>query len=114
MNDLTVPRMNLRQIGQCFRAGAHITQAQRCPQGRNTMEDFSSRQILHKVLSFSWRFSFSSVTPEKNKGFLLQNHSVRYIDYIIEVQIARYYGPAYIFNSISYEYQSTFICFFAE
>lgn len=49
--------MIFRQIGHLVRAGAHWGQETRWPQGRNTMETFSSKQILQIVKSFSSLFS---------------------------------------------------------
>lgn len=54
-----MPRISALQIGHCRTAGAHITQQQRCPQGRNTTPTSASRQILHVFCSRNSRFSSS-------------------------------------------------------
>jgi len=43
---LTVPFMNALHIGHFRNAGAQLTQAAMCPQGRKTMATSSSRHIL--------------------------------------------------------------------
>jgi len=53
----TVPRTAVRQIGQSWTVGAHVSQQTKWLHGKNSVEMSLSMQILHSIVSLSRRFS---------------------------------------------------------
>jgi len=72
-NVFTVPRIAFLQIGQFESDLAHISQHDKCPQGRNTVLVSRSIQTRHFFASFNSRFSSSSRSASSSVIFAVSN-----------------------------------------
>lgn len=97
---LTVPLTNSLQIGHFLMAGAQSSQQVKWPQGRKTMDTFSSTQITHRVWFFRIVFScLSEVISVKKTLIVFQlgvtnckipylcsfSLNITYVDYHVQI-----------------------------